>query len=152
MKQLFHLLWIILIFSSCGNNDDAKYNFYQDKYKSITEHSPARLSSQFLKKIEEADENSPFSKYTPEMINSQCASMYRTKANELAELIIDILKYKEILSNDNDYSLEELKSFVERIRKGKQDKIEGIVIKSFDLMVEYKLEQLNLENNLKQPN
>ena len=22
MKQLFHLLWIILIFSSCGNNDD----------------------------------------------------------------------------------------------------------------------------------
>ena len=45
------------------------------------------------------------------MINSQCAAMYKIPAEQLAELIIDILKYKEILSNDNDYSLEQLKSF-----------------------------------------
>ena len=143
MKQLFYLLWIILIFSSCSNyTDDAKYNFFQDKYKSITEPSPAQLSSLFLENIEDADESSPFSKYTPEMINSQCAAMYKIPAEQLAELIIDILKYKEILSNDNDYSLEQLKSFVERIRNGKQDKIDKIVIKSFDLILVYKLEQL----------
>ena len=82
------------------------------------------------------------------MINSQCSSIYRLKADELAELIIEILKYKKILSNDNDYSLNQLKSFVDRIRTGKQDKIDKIVIKSFDLMSAYKLEQLKLETKL----
>jgi hypothetical protein len=149
MKILFYILSIILFFSSCGNDsNDVKYIFYQDKYKSITEPSPASLSSLFLEKIEEADESSPFSKYSPKMINSQCSSIYRLKADELAELIIEILKYKKILSNDNDYSLKQLKSFVDRIRTGKQDKIDKIVIKSFDLMSAYKLEQLKLETKL----
>ena len=72
----------------------------------------------------------------------------KLKADELAELIIEILKYKKILSNDNDYSLKQLKSFVDRIHTGKQDKIDKIVIKSFDLMSAYKLEQLKLETKL----
>ena len=79
---------------------------------------------------------------------SNFLSIYRLKADELAELIIEILKYKKILSNDNDYSLKQLKSFVDRIRTGKQDKIDKIVIKSFDLMSAYKLEQLKLETKL----
>ena len=113
-----------------------------------TEPSPAELCLYFLKQIEDADENSPFSKYSPEMINSQCASMYRVTSEELVELIIDILRYKKIVTNDKKCSLEEIKSFAERMRSGKPDKIDKILIKSFDLMIEYNIEQSKLENNL----
>lgn len=149
MKLLFYLFSIALIFSSCEQkNDNAKYIFFQGKYKKITEPSPAELCLYFLKQIEDADENSPFSKYSPEMINSQCASMYRVTSEELVELIIDILRYKKIVTNDKKCSLEEIKSFAERMRSGKPDKIDKILIKSFDLMIEYNIEQSKLENNL----
>ena len=37
MKQLFHLVWIILIFSSCGNNDDVAF-------RSLEEHTSESVS------------------------------------------------------------------------------------------------------------
>jgi hypothetical protein len=149
MKLLFYLFSIALIFSACEQkNDNAKYIFFQDKYKKITEPSPAELCLSFLKQIEEADESSPFSKWTPEMINRQCAAMYRLNSEELVELIIDILQYKKIVTNNKKCSLEEIKSFAERMRSGKPDKIDKILIKSFDLMIEYNIEQSKLENNL----
>jgi hypothetical protein len=149
MKLLFYLFAIALIFSACKQkNDNAKYIFFQDKYKSITEPSPAELCLSFLKQIEEADESSSFSKWTPQMINRQCAAMYRLNSEKLVELIIDILQYKKIVTNNKKCSLEEIKSFAERMRSGKPDKIDKILIKSFDLMIENNIEQSKLENNL----
>lgn len=143
MKTLILLLSIVFLFS-CSNNEQ-KTKYFENRYKKITQVTPYELSERFLTICENTDPNNPFHDYTPAMINNQCASFFRISSEKLTKLIIDILLYEDIIKNKNisDYDLQ-LK--VESFGKSKNDKLRNIVIKSFDLIVVYKVEQMQLEN------
>lgn len=148
MKILKLIIMTLLfgLFSSCNdtNNDEIKYQHFQQKYENITKISPHDINLRFIEMCSEVDDNHPLHSYTPEMINNQCASSYRIGSEELVKLIVEILIYKKILNNDKEYSLNELKSFINRIRYGNQDKFDKIVVKAFELVIDYKTEELKL--------
>lgn len=136
----------LLLFTSCNNtkNDEFKYEYFQNRYENITKISPHDINFKFLEMC--LDDNTPFYEYSQEMINRQCAASFRIGSEELVELIVDILIYKKILNNDKEYSLNELKSFINRIQNNSKDKFDKIVVESFELAIDYKTEELKLIN------
>ena len=143
MKNLMYLSLILLVFSCNVLNDKTEY--FEKRYEEITLTPPEKLCTMFLERCNTSDANSPFSKYTPEKINSQFATIYQSASKEHLKLVIDILIYKEVLKN-KEQSINDLRHYVEKIDKSESDKLDRIVIKSFDFAVKYKTEQLRIES------
>lgn len=143
MKNLMYLSLILLVFSCNVLNDKTEY--FEKRYEEITFSPPERLCSSFLEKCNTKDENSPFSKYTPVMINRQFSAFYRLASEEHLKLVIDILIYKEVIKN-KEQSINDLRHYVDNINKSESDNLDRIVIKSFDFAVKYKAEQLRIEH------
>jgi hypothetical protein len=129
---------------SCGQGkeDELKLKGFEKRYNEITSVSPEDMNLRFIEICENADETSPFSKYTPEMMEHQFATNYRVASDQLAKLIVDILFYKKMIPTKN-VKPEELKSLVKRLNN-KKDGFNAIIVKSFDLLVQYKSKEINL--------
>jgi len=95
MKYLIYLSLILMVYSCNVFNDKTEY--FEKRYEELTFSPPERLCSLFLEKCETKDPNSPFSKYTPVMINRQFSAIYRLASEEHLKLVVDILIYKEVL-------------------------------------------------------
>lgn len=142
------LVLVIFLFTQCGLSDEKiKTREFRNRFEQITESTPQELCELFNEKIKNASDNSPFKNYSIEMIKSQQASFYKVASEQQAKLIIDVLFYKGIISKKN-VSMEKIESYVNDIRKNKKDRLDDLVVESFDLMFEYEQEKIKLENNL----
>ena len=92
------------------------------------------------------DPNSGVSKWTPEMIQDQAAYTYHAESEDLIKLVVDMLVYKKIVGH-GEVSVSKLESFVDRIRNNKGDKIDNMIVQSFDLAVQYEQTYLELKPN-----
>jgi hypothetical protein len=90
------------------------------------------------------DPNSGFSGWTPEMIQSQAAYTYHAESEDLIKLVVEMLVYKKIVTSKG-VSINELQSFVDRVRSDKSDKIDTMIIESFDLAIQYEETYLKLK-------
>ncbi|MEN9304057.1 MAG: hypothetical protein RL264_2486 [Bacteroidota bacterium] len=142
MKNL-NLLFLVFLFVACNSKND-KTEHFEKRYKELISVSPEDLCMSFLEKCDTKDEKSPFSSYTPEMINSQLATFYRIESEDHLKLVTDILYYKKVITS-KEKSIEDLIDFVGKIKSGKKDKLDKIVIKSFELAVNYKTEEIKID-------
>jgi hypothetical protein len=143
MKNLMYLSLILLVFSCNVFNDKTEY--FEKRYEEITLTPPEKLCLDFMELCNIADSNSELSKYTLKMKKRQYAIFFRSASEEHLKLVFDILIYKEVLKNKKK-SIEDLQHYVYKIINSKSDKLDRIVIKSFDFALEYKAEQLRLES------
>jgi hypothetical protein len=125
--------------TSCGPNTEetkkeqlVEFNREIDSIQNIT---PEDLIIQFNKSIESSPSLSVYSE-SPDLYNSQVATFYNTKSQELVEFIIDVLIYKGILK-DRNVSIEELKNFIERIQSGQKDEFDNLILDVFNKVIEY---------------
>ena len=129
-----------------------KYNQTIENFKSnlcdINEVSPDHMYLFTIETLSEQkkDPNSPFSKWTTEMIHDQAAYSFRSESEDLIKVVIKMLSYKKIITS-NGVSIKELQSFVDRVRNNKSDKIDIMIVDSFDLAVEYQQRYLELNSN-----
>ena len=143
MKNLLYLSLIFIVFSCNSLNDKTEY--FEKRFEELQRVSPEKISLSFLEKCDSKNENAPFKNYTPQMINSQLAHIYKSATEDHLKLIIDILIYKEVLKNKK-VSIEDLKPIVYGIENKETDKLDKIVIKSFELALNYTSEQIRIEN------
>lgn len=138
-------LMMCLSFNSCSNNtndaEQKQIKKYELKYNKINDYTPYETMEHFLKICNNANDSSPFKQYTPDMIESQCASFFRIKSEENLKFVIELLKHKKIINNNN-YDFYELQKFIDNIKNDKQDKLDKLIIKSFELSIEYQKEYL----------
>jgi hypothetical protein len=140
----FLLIFFCFLLLNCNQQEDKNIKQFQGEFNRITDVSPSTLCELFLEKCTDTRENNPFSQYTPEMINSQCASMYRSASEDHAKLIGKILIHKKMVSSSG-ISMNEMEAIIRRIRKNQSDELDKIVLKSFDSLVYFKQRQLELE-------
>ncbi len=142
MKNLLYLSLIFIVFSC--NSIKNKTEHFEERYEEITLTPPEKLCLDFMELCNIADSNSEFSKYTLEMKKRQYAIFFRSASEEHLKLVVDILIYKEVLKN-KEKTIKELQQYIYKINKSENDKLDRIVIKSFDFAVKYKTEQLRLD-------
>jgi hypothetical protein len=143
-RKILLILLPTLLFISCGQNrqDEIKLKEFQKRYKELTEFTPEQINLKFIEMCENADESSAFSRYTPEMMERQFSTNYRLASEDLSKLIIDILVYKKVIGNKN-ITPEKLKNVVVGLNQ-KENGFNAIVVNSFNLLVEYKSKELEL--------
>jgi hypothetical protein len=150
MKSLFFIILSVLVLTSCGKSEkekkDLQINKFETKLKLITEVSPDTMYLHILKNLSDkhTDPNSGFSGWTPEMIQSQAAYTYHAESEDLIKLVVEMLVYKKIVTSKG-VSINELQSFVDRVRSDKSDKIDTMIIESFDLAIQYEETYLKLK-------
>lgn len=143
------LLLFALLFSlgaaSCTSRDEyrrKKLKYFKEKFQELEESKPSDLALMFLEHCE--DKSSPFSKYSPAMINSQIAYFYEAGAEHHAKLIVEILKYKKIEVQET--SVFKMETFVKTLTLNKKDPFDYLILRSYELMVSYAIEKINLES------
>ena len=112
----------------------------------MKKNSPDILFITYLDIIQKSGSDSPMKKLTPDLLLNQEIFLYSSASKRYGELIIDILFYKKILSKKN-ISFDKLGSYIKKIRSNPKDKLDKILLESFDLMVKYTDQQLHLESN-----
>ena len=150
MKYLFFTILSVLVLTSCDNSEKEKQEQivnFETKLQEINKTSPYHLYEFSLKTLseEKSDPNSPFSKWTPEMIQDQSAFTFHAKSEELINLVVEMLVYKGIVTSGG-VSINELQSFVSRVRGNESDKIDTMIIESFDLAIQYEETYLGLKS------
>lgn len=154
MKSFFFIILSVLVLTSCGKSEEEKQEDqilkfetkFETKLKDISDVSPDTLYVYTLKTLNEkkADPESPFSKWTPEMIQSQAAYSYHSQSEDLIKVVVEMLVYKKIVTS-RGISINELQSFIDRVRGNKSDKIDSMIVESFDLAIQYEQTYLDLK-------
>jgi hypothetical protein len=145
MKFLILPFIAVLLFSCNQNNSQEESKRFEKQFNRITETSPSNLCLLFLEQCNTADRSSPFSKYTPEMINRQCAAIYRIAAEDHAKLLAKILVFKKVVNTKN-ISIDQMKNSIDKVRaRNNKDKIDKIALQSYDSLVKFKQQQLQFE-------
>jgi hypothetical protein len=112
----------------------------------------------FMRKLNKLDELTPeemanvvytddvFKDYTPEMINSQISTFYRIDAEEHIKLCAEMIAY-QLKKCGEDKKVEiQVEEYVEKLRGGKLDKIDSLILKSFDQATESLQKQIEYES------
>lgn len=149
MKSILIVILSVIFLISCNNSEKEKQQQivkFETKLQDITEVSPDTMYVHTLKNLTDlkSDPESSFSKWTPEMIQDQAAHTFHSESEDLIKLVVEMLVYKKIATN-NGVSINELQSFVDRVRNNKSDKIDTMIIESFDLAIQYEQTYLQLK-------
>ena len=150
MKTILFVLLSVVVLTSCGKSEEEKKETqilkFETKLRDITEVSPDTTYLYTLKTLNErnADPKSAFSKWTPEMIQDQAAYTFHSESEDLIKMVVEMLIYKKIVTS-RGVSINELQSFVDRVRDNKSDKIDTMIIESFDLAIQYEQTYLELK-------
>lgn len=143
MKNLMYLSLIFVIFSCNYFNDKTEY--FEKRFKVINQTPPEKLTLLFLEQCNDKSESNSFKDYTPELINSQINHFYKSAIENNLKLIIDILIYKEILKNKKA-TIEDLRPIIYKLESDKTDKLNSIVLKSFDYVLTYSDDLIDINN------
>lgn len=148
MKNIIFLL-VIFNLVSCNYFDDTEKmtKKFQNRFEKITEISPQQLILAYYRHVENSGVSSPYRQFTPEMHKRQELAMYSGEVEKLAKLIVDILIYKKI-TKKKGLEIEDLTIFVDRIKSKPKDKLDKLIIKSYDLMYKYQEEKLIIESSI----
>lgn len=144
--SIISLVWLV---SSCWEsqleNDkrihQKKAKYFESKFNEINEITPEDLCIRFYSMIENANEDSPFKRYTPEMIRTQEESIYRNAIEENTELVVDILIYKKKLTKKGA-TFESIQLKISELNN--IDRIDKVALKAFELMEKYEAKRLEI--------
>jgi hypothetical protein len=151
MKSILLVILSVLFLTSCDNTKKEKQlqtMKFETKLKDITEVSPDTMYVRTLEILadKQNEPNSGFSNWTPEMIQEQAAYTYHSTSEDLIKLVVDMLVYKKMIGH-GEVSVSELESFVDRVRNNKGDKIDNMIVQTFDLAIQYEQTYLELKPN-----
>ena len=151
MKTILIVILSVLFLTSCDNTEKEKQLQtikFETKLKDISEVSPDTMYVNTLEMLTDKknEPNSGFSNWTPEMIQGQAAYTYHSASEDLIKLVVDMFAYKKMVGH-GEVSVSELESFVDRVRNNKGDKIDNMIVQTFDLAIQYEQTYLELKPN-----
>ena len=121
---------------------------FQTKLRDINEITPDHFVELFMNNLKKAGPEDPMVKIVsmdPNMIDRQCAYFYKSGYEEQIKLCSEMLVYKGVIKNKEVQTPEEIVNHINSIRNGNMDKIDKMIVQTFDTSVGYLQTYLELE-------
>jgi hypothetical protein len=145
MKTILLVFLSIIFLTSCDNTEKEKQlqtiNF-ETKLNEINEVTPEE-------KITSIQNDEAFKDWTEKMVNSQISTFYRIDSEEHIELCVEMIAYQGTKFDKKNVEIQiQVEEYVNEVIRdgGKIDKIDSLILKSFDKAVESFLRQREYES------
>jgi hypothetical protein len=123
-----------------------KVEMFQNKLNKINESSAENLIPVFMKHVKNDE---IYKKFDDDMINSQIATFYRVDGEEKIQLCVDMIIYKIKKFDNNGDVKEQIINYINNLKSGNLDKIDELIVKSFNEAVEDFQGQYEYESKIK---
>ena len=117
---------------------------FMKKLNEIDEITPEDLTNSFLEKTQTMD---VFKNYTSEMINSQIAAFYRDDSEKHLKLCAEMIAYQLKKCGEDKKVKVQVGEYVNKLKGGKLDQIDSLILKSFEEGVESLQKQSEYESS-----
>ena len=117
---------------------------FMKKLNEIDEITPEDLTNSFLEKTQTMD---VFKNYTSEMINSQIATFYRADSEKHIKLCAEMIAYQLKKCGEDKKVKVQVGEYVNKLKGGKLDQIDSLILKSFEEGVESLQKQSEYESS-----
>lgn len=129
-------------------NDNKQTIIFMEKLNNLDEVTPEEMIPTYIETIEKDKEI--FKNWDEDrindMINSQISAFYRIDSKEHIELCAEMIAY-QLKKCGQDKKVEiQVEEYVEKLKGGKLDRIDSLILKSFDVGVESLQKQIEYES------